>query len=84
MGGGGDWVMGNEGGTWQDEHWVLCYMLANRTPIKKYTHTEKKGWFKDYFSNSKHAIVFYSSLINRRLLGIHCVPDIEINHRDSE
>ena len=27
--------MGTEGGTWQDEHWVLCYMLANRTPIKK-------------------------------------------------
>ena len=21
---GGDWVMGNEGGMWQDEHWVLC------------------------------------------------------------
>ena len=28
-GGGGDWVTGTEGGTWQDEHWVLCYMLAN-------------------------------------------------------
>ena len=26
---GGDWVMGTEGGTWWDEHWVLCYMLAN-------------------------------------------------------
>ena len=25
----GDWVMGTEGSTWQDEHWVLCYMLAN-------------------------------------------------------
>ena len=25
----GDWVMGTEGGTWRDEHWVLCYMLAN-------------------------------------------------------
>ena len=27
--GGGDWVMGTEGGTCQDEHWVLRYMLAN-------------------------------------------------------
>ena len=27
--GWGDWVMGTEGGTWRDEHWVLCYMLAN-------------------------------------------------------
>lgn len=34
-GGGGDWVMGTEGGTWWDEHWVLCYMLADWTPIKK-------------------------------------------------
>ena len=25
----GDWVMGTEGGNWRDEHWVLCYMLAN-------------------------------------------------------
>ena len=25
----GDWVMGTEGGTWRDEHWVLCYILAN-------------------------------------------------------
>ena len=30
----GDWVMGTEGGTWWDEHWVLFYMLANWTPIK--------------------------------------------------
>ena len=22
---------------WRDEHWVLCYMLANGTPIKKKT-----------------------------------------------
>ena len=28
-GGWGDWVMGTEGDTWQNEHWVLCYMLAN-------------------------------------------------------
>ena len=28
-GGWGDWVTGTEGGTWRDEHWVLCYMLAN-------------------------------------------------------
>ena len=27
--GWGDWVMGTEGGTWWDEHWVLCYMFAN-------------------------------------------------------
>ena len=27
--GWGDWVTGTEGGPWQDEHWVLCYMLAN-------------------------------------------------------
>ena len=25
----GDWVMGTEGGTWRDEHWVLFCMLAN-------------------------------------------------------
>ena len=25
----GDWVTGTERGTWQDEHWVLCYLLAN-------------------------------------------------------
>ena len=25
---------GTEGGTGWDEHWVLCYMLANRTLIK--------------------------------------------------
>ena len=31
---GGDWVMGTEGGTWRDEHWVICCMLANGTPIK--------------------------------------------------
>ena len=37
----GDWVMGTEGCTWRDEHWVLSYMLANQTPIKTYTH--KKG-----------------------------------------
>ena len=25
VGGGlGDWVMGTKGGTWRDEHWVLC------------------------------------------------------------
>ena len=24
-----NWMTGTEGGTWQDEHWVLCYMLAN-------------------------------------------------------
>ena len=34
QGGWGDWVTGTEGGTWRDEHWVLFYMLANRTPIK--------------------------------------------------
>ena len=28
-GGVGEWVMGTEGGIWWDEHWVLCYMLAN-------------------------------------------------------
>ena len=28
-GGWDDWVTGTEGGTWWDEHWVLCYMLAN-------------------------------------------------------
>ena len=33
-GSGGDWVTGTEGGIWWDEHWVLCYMLANGTPIK--------------------------------------------------
>ena len=27
--GWGDWVMGTEEGTWRDEYWVLCYMLAN-------------------------------------------------------
>ena len=27
--GWGDWVMGTEGGIWQDEHWVFCYMLTN-------------------------------------------------------
>ena len=27
---------GTEGGTWWDEHWVLFYMLANWTPIKKF------------------------------------------------
>ena len=31
----GDWVRGTEGGTWWDEHWVLCCMLANWTPIQK-------------------------------------------------
>ena len=35
-GGTGDWVTGTEGGTWRDEHWLLYYMLANQTPIKKY------------------------------------------------
>ena len=34
--------MGTEGGTGQDEHWVLYYMLANQTPIKIYT----KNFFK--------------------------------------
>ena len=29
VGGWGDWVTGTEGGTWQDEHSLLCYMLAN-------------------------------------------------------
>ena len=33
--GGGDWVMDTEGGTWWDEHWVLCCVLANWTPIKR-------------------------------------------------
>ena len=28
-------MIGTEGGTWWDERWVLCYMTANRTPIKK-------------------------------------------------
>ena len=32
--GGGDGVMGTERGTCPDEHWMLHYMLANRTPIK--------------------------------------------------
>ena len=32
--GWGDRVMGTEGGTWRDEHWVICCMLANGTPIK--------------------------------------------------
>ena len=32
----GDWVTGTEGSTSRDEHWVLYYVLANRTPIKKY------------------------------------------------
>ena len=31
---GGEWVTGSEGGTWGDEHWVLCCMLAKWTPIK--------------------------------------------------
>ena len=30
------------GGTWRDEHWVLYYMLANRTPIKKICKKKKK------------------------------------------
>ena len=34
VGGGGEWVMGTEEGTWQDEHWVLFCMLVNWTPIK--------------------------------------------------
>ena len=41
-GGWGDWVTGTEGATWQNEHWELCYVLANRTPIKKYTKRKKK------------------------------------------
>lgn len=28
--------------TWRDEHWVLCYMLANQTPIKTYTKRKEK------------------------------------------
>ena len=28
-GGWGDWVTGSEGDIGRDEHWVLCYMLAN-------------------------------------------------------
>ena len=35
-----DWEMGTEEGTLRDEHWVLCYMLANRTPIKIYIYVE--------------------------------------------
>lgn len=41
-GGWSDWVMGTEGGTWRDEHWVLCYMLANWTPIKKCKELKNK------------------------------------------
>ena len=42
VGGGlGDWVTGTEGGISRDEHWVICYMLANRTPIKKCTINKK-------------------------------------------
>ena len=50
---GGEWGMrwlgdGHWGGTWQDEHWVLYYMLANRTPIKKYTKkkSDTECWLK--------------------------------------
>ena len=39
----GDWVTGTEGGTWQDEHCMLYYMLANRTPIKN-IHIKKSCW----------------------------------------
>ena len=45
---GGDWcdrVMVTEGGTWQDEHWVLCYMLAHWTPIKNLKKNEKNLYF---------------------------------------
>ena len=42
MGVGGDWRTGTEGGSSQDEHWVLLwYMLANRTPIKNTQIKEK-------------------------------------------
>ena len=34
--------MGTEGGTWQDEHWVLFCMLANWTPIKNKFIVKKK------------------------------------------
>ena len=39
--GGLGWL-GDEGGTWQDEHWMLCYMLENWTPIKIFLIVRKK------------------------------------------
>ena len=43
-GGWGDWVTDTEEDTWWDEHWVLCFMLANWTPIKKiYKKTPTKN-----------------------------------------
>ena len=44
-------MMGTEGGTWRDEHWVLCYMLANRTPIK---NIQKKSYKKKVERVTKH------------------------------
>ena len=40
--GGGEWVMGTEGGTRRDEHWVFFCMLANRTLIKSQFIIKKK------------------------------------------
>ena len=39
---GGVWVTGTGGGTRRDEHWWLCYMLANGTPIKNMPPPKKK------------------------------------------
>ena len=50
--GWGDWVMGIEGGTWRDEHWVLCCMLANQTPIKKYKKRKRKRNLGSHFKPS--------------------------------
>ena len=41
VGGGMGWL-GDEWGTWWDEHWVICYMLANWTPIKKIIKEKKR------------------------------------------
>ena len=43
--GGCMWWLGDGhwGGTWWDEYWVFCYMLANGTQIKNIQITEKKS-----------------------------------------
>ena len=57
--GWGNWVMGTEVGSGRDEHWVLCYILANRTLIKNQSINNKGTWEEGY--QISHAVQWIKS-----------------------
>ena len=63
------------GDTWRDEHWVLYYMLANQTPIKKIYKKNQREEKQIFFFFLK--ILFIHEVHTQRERGAETQAELE-------